>query len=76
MPLVGKLSRQTGRVGGVHSRLRSNEYGVCSSFLRAHATVQKALCDDYSGNAPVAISDDVLKETAPICEVFEHAVLT
>ena len=47
-----------------------------SSFLRAHAIVQKALCDTIPGNAPVAISDSVLKETAPICQVFEHAVLT
>ena len=47
-----------------------------SSFLRAHATVQKALCETIPANAPVAISDGVLKETAPICQVFEHAVLT
>ena len=47
-----------------------------SSFLRAHATVQQALCETIPGNASVAISDDVLKETAPICQVFEHAVLT
>jgi len=47
-----------------------------SSFLRAHATVQKALCETIPGNAQIAISDDVLKETAPICQVFEHAVLT
>ncbi|MFZ2061872.1 MAG: hypothetical protein WAU82_12730 [Candidatus Binatus sp.] len=47
-----------------------------SSFLRAHATVQKLLCETIPGNAPVAISDGVLKETAPICQVFESAVLT
>ncbi len=46
-----------------------------SSFLRAHATVQKALCQTIPANAPVAMSDGVLKETAPICQVFEHAVL-
>jgi hypothetical protein len=47
-----------------------------SSFLRAHATVQRALCATIPANASVAISDGVLKETAPICQVFEHAVLT
>jgi hypothetical protein len=47
-----------------------------SSFLRAHATVQQALCENIPANAPVAISDSVLKETAPTCQVFERAVLT
>jgi hypothetical protein len=46
-----------------------------SSYLRAHATVQKALCETIPAKAPVAISYGVLKETAPICRVFEHAVL-
>ena len=47
-----------------------------SLFLRAHATVQKALCETIPADAPVAISNGVLKETAPICQVFEHAVVT
>jgi hypothetical protein len=47
-----------------------------SSLLGAHATVQKALCESIPASAPVAISDGVLKETAPTCQVFEHAVLT
>jgi len=47
-----------------------------SSFLRANATVQRALCETIPADAPVAVSDGVLKETAPICQVFEHAVLT
>jgi hypothetical protein len=49
---------------------------VHSSFLRAHATVQRALCETIPATAPVAISDGVLKETAPTCQVFEHAVVT
>jgi hypothetical protein len=47
-----------------------------SSFLRAHATVQKVLCDTIPADATVAVSDSVLKETAPTCQVFEHVVLT
>ena len=47
-----------------------------SSFLRAHATVQQALCETIPADAAVAISAGVLKETAPTCQVFEHAVLT
>jgi len=46
------------------------------SFLRAHATVQTALCETIPANAPVAISDSVLKETAPVCHVFELAMPT
>ncbi|HZC46895.1 MAG TPA: hypothetical protein VE243_10495 [Candidatus Acidoferrum sp.] len=46
------------------------------SFLRAHAIVQTALCDTIPANAPVAISDSVMKETAPTCHAFDHATLT
>ena len=46
------------------------------SFLRAHAMVQAALCETIPDNAPVAISDSVLKEIAPVCHVFELATPT
>jgi hypothetical protein len=47
-----------------------------NSLLRAHATAQEALCETIPADASVAISAGVLKETAPTCKVFEHAVLT
>ena len=46
------------------------------SFLRAHAMVQAVLCETIPANAPVAISDSVLKEIAPVCHVFELAMPT
>jgi hypothetical protein len=46
------------------------------SFLRAHAMVQAALCETIPASAPVAISDSVLKEIAPVCHVFELAMPT
>jgi hypothetical protein len=46
------------------------------SFLRAHAIVQAALCESITVNSPIAISDSVLKETAPTCHPFVNAVLT
>jgi hypothetical protein len=46
------------------------------SFLRAHAIVQAALCETIPVNSRIAISDSVLKETAPTCHPFENAVLT
>ncbi|MDO8431601.1 MAG: hypothetical protein Q7S58_04240 [Candidatus Binatus sp.] len=44
------------------------------SYLRAHAAVQAALCQTVPANAPVTVSDELLKEMGPDCKVYERVV--